>query len=160
MAIQPPGTQTRQKALGKSISISHSDSSDLFCPSTFLFRASQVVLVAKNPPANASRRKRFGFDPWVGEIPWRRAMQPTQVLLPGESHGQKGLAGYSPWGRTELNATEGLGTHQNAHSCVGQGSSFGSFRCVALSFSTPFISSIFLQGCYISSVMFQASIYI
>ena len=38
------------------------------------------------------------FDPWVGKIPWRRKWQPTPALLPGESHGQRNLAGYSPWG--------------------------------------------------------------
>ena len=40
--------------------------------------------------------RRCGFDPWVGKILWRRAWQPTPVFLPGESHGQKSLAGYSP----------------------------------------------------------------
>ena len=42
------------------------------------------------------RLKRYGFDPWVRKIPWRRAWQPTSVFLPGESHGQRSLAGYSP----------------------------------------------------------------
>ena len=46
---------------------------------------------------------RPGFDPWVGKIPWRRAWQPTPVFLLGESHGQRSLAGYSPWGVKELN---------------------------------------------------------
>ena len=46
------------------------------------------------------------FDPWLRKIPWRREWQPTPVSLPGESHGQRSLAGYSPWGRTELNTTE------------------------------------------------------
>ena len=32
------------------------------------------------------------------KIPWRRAWQPTPVFLPGESHWQRSLAGYSPWG--------------------------------------------------------------
>ena len=45
-----------------------------------------MALVVKNPPT--SRRQRGGFDPWVRKIPWRRAGQPTSVLLPGESHGQ------------------------------------------------------------------------
>ena len=49
-----------------------------------------------------------GFDPWVGKIPWRRAWQPTPVFLPGESHGQRNLAGYSPWGHKELDMTEQL----------------------------------------------------
>ena len=42
---------------------------------------------------------RCGFSPWAGEIHWRRAQQPTPVVLPRESHGQRSLAGYSPWGR-------------------------------------------------------------
>ena len=41
--------------------------------------------------------KRPGLDPWVGKIPWSRKWQPTPVFLPGESHGQRSLAGYSPW---------------------------------------------------------------
>ena len=56
--------------------------------------ASQVVLVVKNLPANAGDR--CGFHPWVKEIPWRRKWQPTPVFLPGESHGQRRLTGYSP----------------------------------------------------------------
>ena len=44
------------------------------------------------------RHKRCGFDPWVGKIPWRRKWQPTPVFLPGESHGQRSVVGYSPWG--------------------------------------------------------------
>ena len=39
--------------------------------------------------------------PWVGKIPWRREWLPTLVFLPGESHGQSSLAGYSPRGRKE-----------------------------------------------------------
>ena len=56
---------------------------------------------------------RPGFDPWVGKIPWRRAWQLTLVFLPGESQGQRGLAGYNPWGHKELDMTERLST---AHS--------------------------------------------
>ena len=37
--------------------------------------------------------RRYGFDPWVGKIPWRRKSQPTPVFLPGKSHGQRGLKG-------------------------------------------------------------------
>ena len=49
---------------------------------------------------------RPGFDPWVRKIPWRRKWQPTPVLLPGKSHGQRSLMGYSPWSRKELDTTE------------------------------------------------------
>ena len=44
----------------------------------------------------------------MGKIPWRWAGQPTPVFLPGESHGQGCLAGYSPWGRKESDTTERL----------------------------------------------------
>ena len=50
------------------------------------------------------------MDPWIGENPWRRAWQPTPVFLNGESHGQRSLVGYSPWGHKESNMTEGLRT--------------------------------------------------
>ena len=41
----------------------------------------------------------------MGKIPWRRKWQPTSVLSPGESHGQRSLAGYSPWGHKEPHTT-------------------------------------------------------
>ena len=41
-------------------------------------------------------------------LPWSKKWQPTPVFLPGESHGQRILAGYSPRGRKELNMTERL----------------------------------------------------
>ena len=47
-----------------------------------------------------------GFKSWVRKIPWRRKWQPTPVLLPGKSHGQRSLVGYSPWGRKESDMTE------------------------------------------------------
>ena len=46
-----------------------------------------------------SQCRRPGFDTWVGKIPWRRKCQPTAIFLPGKSHGQRSLAGYSPWNR-------------------------------------------------------------
>ena len=64
--------------------------------------ASLVAQTVKNPPAMR--------ETWVqslgGEDPWRRAGQPTPVFLPGESHGQRSLVGYGPWGHRELDATE------------------------------------------------------
>ena len=45
--------------------------------------------------------RRCRFDPWVGKIPWRRKWQPTPVFLPGKSHRQRSLAGYSPRGSQE-----------------------------------------------------------
>ena len=56
--------------------------------------------MVKNPPAM--------LETWVGKIPWRRVWQPTPVFLPGESHGQRSLEGYSPWGCREPAMTERL----------------------------------------------------
>ena len=50
--------------------------------------------------------RRHGFGPWVRKIPWRRKWQPTPVFLPGESHGQGSLVGYSPRGCKESDTTQ------------------------------------------------------
>ena len=52
------------------------------------------------------RRRRRGFNSWVGKISWRRKCQPTAVFLPGEFHGQRSLMDYSPWGCKESDTTE------------------------------------------------------
>ena len=51
----------------------------------------------KESTCQCRRCMRHKFDPWVGKIPWRRKWQPAPVFLSGESHGQRNLAGYSPW---------------------------------------------------------------
>ena len=61
--------------------------------------AAQIV---KNPPA----MRETWDDPWVGKIPQRREWLATPVSLSGEFHGQRSLAGCSPWGSRELEATE------------------------------------------------------
>ena len=55
-----------------------------------------MVLMAKNTLVNTGRCKKHGFDSKVGNIPWRWAQEPTLVFLPGESHGQRNLAGSGP----------------------------------------------------------------
>ena len=50
----------------------------------------------KESACQCSRLKRRRFDSWVRKIPWRRSSQPTPVFLPGEFHGERSLAGYSP----------------------------------------------------------------
>ena len=66
---------------------------------------------------SACQGMRCEFDSWVGKILWRRRWQPTPVFLPGEFHGQRRLAGYSPWGHKELGMTEH--THTHSHYCLG-----------------------------------------
>ena len=72
-------------------------------------------------------------------IYWRRKWQPTPVVLPGESHGQMSLAGYSPWGHKESDMTELL-THTHTHIYILKfeitldlfTSVFVSSKCIAL----------------------------
>ena len=64
----------------------------------------------KNLPA----MQKTGFNPWAGKILWRREWQPTPVFLPGEFHGQRRLAGHSPWGCKESGTTERR-SHTNTH---------------------------------------------
>ena len=52
----------------------------------------------KESACQCRRRRRCGFSPWVEKILWRRKWQPTSLFLPGKSHGQRRLVGYSPWG--------------------------------------------------------------
>ena len=56
-------------------------------------------------------QERPQLNPWVRKIPQRRERLPTPVFWPGESHGQRSLVGYSPWGCKELDTTDGLILH-------------------------------------------------
>ena len=76
------------------------------CAVNYMERAALASLVAQTVKCLQCRRPRF--NPWVGKIPWRRKWQPTPVILPGKSHGQRSLVGYSPWGHKEPDATERL----------------------------------------------------
>ena len=67
--------------------------------------------MVEDPPADAGDTGDAGSIPGVGKTHWRRKQQPTPVFLPGKSHGQRSLAGYSPRGHQELNTTERLSIH-------------------------------------------------
>ena len=60
----------------------------------------------KEPACQCRRHKRHGFDTWVRKILRKRKWQPSPVFLPGKSHGQRSLAGYSKLGCKELDTTE------------------------------------------------------
>ena len=47
-----------------------------------------------------------GLIPELGRFPWRWEWLPIPVFLPGEFHGQKSLAGYSPWGRNQTQLSD------------------------------------------------------
>ena len=64
-----------------------------------------MALVVKNLPVSVEDvKRRVRFLVW--EDPLERKWQPTPVLLLGELHGQRNLAGYSPWGYKQLDMTE------------------------------------------------------
>ena len=63
--------------------------------------------------------RRPTFDPWVRKIPWRREWQPIPVFLPGKSHGQRSLSGYSPWACKESDMAEpSMCTHTHTCACT------------------------------------------
>ena len=63
-------------------------------------------LSGKESTCQSRRRRRRGFNPWVGKILWRRWWQATSVFVLGESHGQRSLVDYSPGYPKELDRTE------------------------------------------------------
>ena len=74
-------------------------------PSVFVNRHPYLVVqTVKDLPAM--------WEPWIRSLGWEdpmeKEMQATPVFLPGEFHGQRSLAGYSPWSRKDLDMTEQL----------------------------------------------------
>ena len=70
-----------------------------------------IVIISYLPGGSAGKESACntgGLIPELRRFPWRRGWQPTPVFLPGESHGHRSLAGYSPWGHRELDTTEQL----------------------------------------------------
>ena len=57
---------------------------------------------------SACQCRRRRFNPWVWKIPSEKEMATHLVFLPGKFHGQRSLAGYSPWSHKELDVTEQL----------------------------------------------------
>ena len=82
------------------LTITHGRISNSVIPSCLL--KLPLLLSSKESACQCRRR---GFDPWVKKIHWRRKWQPTLIFLPGKSHGQRILAGYSPWGHKESDMT-------------------------------------------------------
>ena len=75
--------------------------------------AGQNFSSSRSSASSLIRGIKAGFDPWVGKIPWRRAWPPTPVFLPGESHEQRSLPGYSPQLHRESDRT---GATEHMHS--------------------------------------------
>ena len=90
--------------------------------------------MVKNLPAMWETRVRSR----VRKIPWRRKWQPTPVFLPGEFHGQRSLADYSPWVPKESDMTEQLHFHFHDDPKVETIISYGLFKPHFLFFNVEF----------------------
>ena len=100
----------------------------------------------KESACQCRRHKRPGFDPWVGKIPWWSKRQLTLVFLPGISHGQSSLAGYSPWGHKELDRTD--------RACVPTRRQYSKILEMKLIFRIVWITGRYSSGCFIKFITF------
>ena len=72
------------------------------------------MLIVKNPPANAGDIRDMGSIPGSGRSPGGGKDNPLQYSCLENPHGQRSLAGYSPWDRKELDTTEAT-EHAHMH---------------------------------------------
>ena len=70
-----------------------------------MFTSHKILQTVKSLPTTQGMQEMW-VDPWVRKMAWRKEWQPTPVFLPGKSHGQRNLEGYSPWGHKESDTTE------------------------------------------------------
>ena len=71
-----------------------------------VFRRADVAVFYR-----AGHGRSLGLHPQIRKIPWSRRWQPAPVFLPRKFHGQRSLAGYSPWGHKESDTTERAHMH-------------------------------------------------
>ena len=71
--------------------------------------------VIKNPPANTGAAGDTGLIPGLGRSPRGGHGNPLQYFLPGKSHGQRGLEGYSPQGHKESDTAEATEPHTHLY---------------------------------------------
>ena len=76
------------------------------CPYLCQYPGPHRWLSGKEFTCQCRSHRRCQFNPGVRKIPWKRKRQPTPVFLPGESHGQRSLEGYSPQGHKESDTRE------------------------------------------------------
>ena len=100
----------------------------------------------REPACQCRRCRRHGFSPWVGKIPWSRKWQPIPVFLPGESHGQRCLVGYSPWGHKESDMTYQL--NNNNKIIRRKFDSFSDLFTATLRFNFIWFLNIYYPFCY------------
>ena len=70
------------------------------------FLSGQVALVVKNTSLPMQKMQKTQVQSLGWEDPLEEAWPPTLAFLSGESHGQRSLVGYSPWGCKQSDMTE------------------------------------------------------
>ena len=89
------------------------------------YRISNLVAQRQRAACRCPRCRKFRLHPWVGEVPCRRKRLPAPASLPGESHGQRSLVGYSPRGLKESDTAGHAGKEEpSPHSVSNPGMGF------------------------------------
>ena len=87
-----------------------------FCHKMYLIWGFPGGTSGKEPICQYRTQKRWGLNPWVRKIPWRRAWQPTPVFLPGGSHELGSLAvGWQSTGWQRVRNNRSDLAHMQAH---------------------------------------------
>ena len=64
------------------------------------------------------------YDTWVQSLGWEDSLEEDMAthssVWPGESHGQRSLAGYSPWGHKELGMNEAVQHTESERKCESE----------------------------------------
>ena len=105
LEITKPWCDVHPVELCVSIQAAHSLGAKVFSSLSLVFSSLTLISPMIWQISRASNRRCI-----FGNIPWGREWLPTPVFLPGEFHGQRSLAGCSPWGFKESDMTEWL-TH-------------------------------------------------
>ena len=95
------GTQVRVEPFMKTESFVYRSYLSHLGKEASIFIVPPLMLRWLSGKESACQHRRHGFYLWVGKSPWRRKWQPILVFLPGDSHGQRSLVGYRPWGCKE-----------------------------------------------------------
>ena len=90
--------------------------------------------MVKNPPASAGDMRYVSSIPELERSSGVGNGKNTPVFLPGKSHGQRSLVGYSPWGCRELDTTKHTHTLMLIYTVCLQGGFFSTEYEMALIF--------------------------